>query len=138
MFEVQRQEMVEKYVVGAGITDRRVIEAMGRVPRHEFVEPALRHQAYLGKSLPIGFGQTISHPTTVAYMSQLLEITGSERVLEVGTGSGYQAAVLAEMGAKVYTIERIPGLARRAQRLFDRLGYYSIGVRIGDGSVGWS
>ncbi len=138
MYERHREQMVQNFVIAAGITDPRVIAAMRRVPRHLFVEPALRHQAYLDKSLPIGFGQTISHPTTVATMSQLLEISGVEKVLEIGTGSGYQAAVLAEMGAKVYSIERLPELARRAQRLFDQLGFYTIGVRIGDGSVGWS
>jgi protein-L-isoaspartate(D-aspartate) O-methyltransferase len=138
MFEKQREEMVQKYVIGEGISDEKVIAALRKIPRHLFVEAPLRHQAYFGKSLPIGFGQTISHPTTVAMMSENLEIRGNERVLEIGTGSGYQAAVLAEIGAKVYTIERIPELARRAQKLFDELGYYSIGVWIGDGSVGWN
>lgn len=138
MFDRQREEMVRKHVIGCGITDKKVITAMRKVPRHLFVEPAMAHQAYLPKSLPLGFGQTISHPTTVAYMTQLLELSGAERVLEIGTGSGYQAAVLAEIGVKVYTIERNPTLARRAQQLFDQLGYYTIGVRIGDGSVGWS
>lgn len=138
MYERQRQEMVEKYVVAKGITDEKVIAAMGRVPRHLFVEAAMRHQAYLDKSLPIGFGQTISHPTTVACMSQLLELGGNERILEIGTGSGYQAAVLAEMGVKVYSLERIAELARRTQRLFDELGYYTIGTRIGDGTLGWT
>ena len=138
MYERQRQEMVAKYVVAKGITDEKVIAAMGRVPRHLFVEAAMRHQAYLDKSLPIGFGQTISHPTTVACMSQLLELSGNERILEIGTGSGYQAAVLAEMGVKVYSLERIAELARRTQRLFDELGYYTIGTRIGDGTLGWT
>lgn len=138
MYERQRQEMVEKYVIAKGITDEKVIAAMRKVPRHLFVEAAMRHQAYLDKSLPIGFGQTISHPTTVACMSQLLELNGNERILEIGTGSGYQAAVLAEMGVKVYSLERIADLARRTQRLFDELGYYTIGTRIGDGTLGWT
>ncbi len=138
MYERQRKEMVEKYVVAKGITDEKVIAAMRKVPRHLFVEAAMRHQAYLDKSLPIGFGQTISHPTTVACMSQLLELSGNERILEIGTGSGYQAAVLAEMGVKVYSLERIADLARRTQRLFDELGYYTIGTRIGDGTLGWT
>ncbi len=138
MYERQRQEMVEKYVIAKGITDEKVIAAMRKVPRHLFVEAAMRHQAYLDKSLPIGFGQTISHPTTVACMSQLLELSGNERILEIGTGSGYQAAVLAEMGVKVYSLERIADLARRTQRLFDELGYYTIGTRIGDGTLGWT
>ena len=138
MYKRHRDEMVQKYVIGSGITDQRVIDAMGIVPRHLFVEPAMRHQAYKDKSLPIGFGQTISNPTTVASMSQLLALTGKEKILEIGTGSGYQAAVLAQMGVKVYSIERIPELARRTQQLFDQLGYYTIGIRIGDGSVGWN
>ncbi len=138
MYKRQREEMVQKHVIGAGITDQQVIHAMRIVPRHLFVEPAMRHQAYKDKSLPIGFGQTISNPTTVASMSQLLGLTGKEKILEIGTGSGYQAAVLAQMGVKVYSIERLPELARRTQQLLDHLGYYTIGIRIGDGSVGWN
>jgi protein-L-isoaspartate(D-aspartate) O-methyltransferase len=138
MFEKQRQQMVQRFVLDSGIKDQKVIYAMERVQRHLFVEPALSHQAYEGRSLPIGFGQTISHPTTVALMTQILALKGSERVLEVGTGSGYQAAVLAEIGIKVFTIERIPKLARRAQNQFDQLGYYNIAVKIGDGSLGWN
>ena len=138
MYDRHREMRVQKYVIDAGITDARVIAAMRKIPRHLFVETAIRHQAYMDKSLPIGFGQTISHPTTVASMTQLLALNGSEKILEIGTGSGYQAAVLAEVGVKVYTIERIAELARRAQQMFDQLGYYTIGVRIGDGSVGWS
>jgi len=130
--------MIQKYVIEAGISDSKVIEAMGKIPRHLFVETALRHQAYIGSSLPIGYGQTISHPTTVALMSQALEIKEDEKILEIGTGSGYQAAVLAEMGGKVFTIERIPELANRAQQLFEKTGYYTIGVKIGDGEQGWS
>ena len=138
MYDRHREMMVQKYVIDVGITDARVIAAMRKIPRHLFVETAIRHQAYMDKSLPIGFGQTISHPTTVASMTQLLALNGSEKILEIGTGSGYQAAVLAEVGVKVYTIERIAELARRAQQMFDQLGYYTIGIRIGDGSVGWS
>ncbi len=138
MFEKQREDMVRECVIDKGITDERLIKAMLLVPRHEFVQPAMRHQAYLAKSLPIGQGQTISHPATVAYMTHRLQLSGNERVLEIGTGSGYQSAVLASMGVKVYSIERIPELARKTQALFDRLGYYTIGVRIGDGTVGWS
>ncbi len=138
MYESLRQKMVAEWVIGAGITDPRVIAAMERVPRHRFVDSGLAHQAYSGSSLPIGFGQTISHPTTVAYMSQLLQISGGEKILEIGTGSGYQAAVLAAMGAKVFTIERVPELARRARALFEALGFYTLAVRTGDGSLGWS
>ncbi|MFN2126549.1 MAG: protein-L-isoaspartate O-methyltransferase family protein, partial [Anaerolineales bacterium] len=98
--------MIRKFVLEAGIADEGVVNAMSKVPRHLFVEPAISHRAYEGTSLPIGYGQTISHPTTVALMSAALRLQGSEKVLEIGTGSGYQAAVLAEMGAKVFTIER--------------------------------
>ena len=138
MYDRHRQEMVQKRVIDQGIDDPRIIAAMSKIERHRFVESAMTHQAYMAKSLPIGFGVTISHPSTVAAMTHLLELKGDERVLEIGTGSGYQAAVLAEIGVKVYTIERLAEMGRRAQRLFDELGYYTIGVKIGDGSVGWS
>lgn len=138
MYERHRNLMIVKYVSGVGINNPAVIAALGRVPRHAFVDPALEHQAYEGGSLPIGFGQTISHPTTVALMSHLLDIKGGEKILEIGTGSGYQAAVLAEMGAKVYTIERIAQLANRTRLLLERLGYFSIAVRSGDGTLGWN
>ncbi|MBN2366905.1 MAG: protein-L-isoaspartate(D-aspartate) O-methyltransferase [Calditrichaeota bacterium] len=138
MYERLREAMVKKLVVEAGIQNPAVISAMRRVPRHVFVDAALGHQAYGNGSLPIGFGQTISHPTTVAVMSSLLDIQGGEKVLEIGTGSGYQAAVLAEMGAKVFTIERIQELANRSRTLLEKLGYYSIAVKIGDGTLGWN
>lgn len=138
MYERLRAEMVRRFVIDAGIENDRVIAAMRKIPRHLFVESALGHQAYSGASLPIGFGQTISHPTTVAWMTDALEIKESEKILEIGTGSGYQAAVLAEMGAKVFTIERIPQLAEKARKIFSELGYFSIAVQIGDGTVGWT
>lgn len=138
MFERLRKNMVEKYVIQEGIEDKRVILALQRVPRHLFVDPAIHHQAYQAGSLPIGFGQTISHPTTVALMSQFLKIEGGEKTLEIGTGSGYQAAVLADMGTKVYTIERIAGLGNQTRQLLEKLGYHSIAIRIGDGSLGWN
>ncbi|MGH1363860.1 MAG: protein-L-isoaspartate(D-aspartate) O-methyltransferase [Calditrichia bacterium] len=138
MYNRHREDMVQRFVIGAGITDERIATAMRKIPRHLFVDTALRHQAYMDKSLPIGFGQTISHPTTVAYMTQILDLKGDERILEIGTGSGYQAAVLAEIGVKVYSIERIGDLSRRVQTLFDKLGYYTVGLRIGDGTVGWT
>jgi protein-L-isoaspartate(D-aspartate) O-methyltransferase len=137
VFANRRNEMIRKFVLGAGITDERVVNAMSKVPRHLFVEPAISHRAYEGTSLPIGFGQTISHPTTVALMSAALRLEGSEKVLEIGTGSGYQAAVLAEIGVRVFTIERIPELAQRAQHLFEELNYFTIAAKIGDGSPGW-
>ena len=138
MYEKLRNEMVKNFVSDEGIEDDQIISAMRKIPRHLFLEPAIAHNAYSGSSLPIGFGQTISHPKTVAWMTQMLELKGGEKVLEIGTGSGYQAAVLAELGAKVYSIERIPELADRARDLFDKLGYYTIAIQKGDGTVGWT
>jgi protein-L-isoaspartate(D-aspartate) O-methyltransferase len=130
--------MVEQQLVGRGITDRRVLEVMLKLPRHLFVAEAMASQAYSDSALPIGERQTISQPYMVALMSQQLELTGTERVLEVGTGSGYQAAVLAGLAGRVYTVERIPSLAGRARKLFDRLGLTNISMKIDDGTVGWS
>ena len=138
MFERLREDMVRKFVIQAGIRDERIVGAMRKIPRHLFVETALAHQAYSGASLPIGFGQTISNPQTVAWMTEVLEIEEGNRILEVGTGSGYQAAVLAEIGAKVFTIERVSQLAEKAKRIFHELGYFSIAVQIGDGTLGWT
>lgn len=129
--------MVEQFVSGAGIEDEAVRKAMLIVPRHKFVQPALVHQAYQGKALPIGYGQTISHPTTVAVMCAALSISPGDRVLEIGTGSGYNAAVLAQMGARVFSIERIAPLVHRARNVLAGLGYHSVAVRQGDGSGGW-
>ncbi len=119
-----------------GITHPGVLEAMGRVPRHLFVEPALQHRAYLNEALPIGLKQTISKPYTVAYQTSLLDPRPGERILEVGTGSGYQAAVLCEMGARVFSIERHAELYQRARRLLHALGYTCM-TMLGDGSEGW-
>ncbi len=130
--------MVEVQLRKRGITDERVLAAMGRVPRHLFVEEALRDQAYGDRPLPIGAGQTISQPYMVAIMCQLLALIGTEKVLEVGTGSGYQAAVLAELARKVYTVERIAFLAARARQTLESLNYTNILVKVGDGTVGWS
>ena len=138
MYERLRADMVQKFVIDAGIENEQVISAMKKIPRHLFVESALAHQAYSGASLPIGFGQTISHPSTVAWMTEALEISADEKILEIGTGSGYQATILAEIGAKVFTIERIPQLAEKARKIFSELGYFSIAVQIGDGTVGWT
>ncbi len=137
MYEKQRGQMVHQWVKGAGIRDQRVIAAFRKVPRHLFVDPAMRNQAYAGKSLPIGYGQTISHPGTVALMTALLELSGREKVLEVGTGSGYQTALLAELCDRVFSIERIPQLAQKARRVLERLGYYRVAIMVGDGSLGW-
>lgn len=129
--------MVEDQVMARGIKDRRVIEAMMRVPRHLFVEEALQGQAYSDRPLPIGDKQTISQPYMVALMTEALTLTGREKVLEIGTGSGYQTAVLAECAAKVFSVERIRTLAIRARELLLDLGYSNIEVKFSDGTVGW-
>ncbi len=130
-----RRRMVE--AIRRSVGDERVLAALASVPRHLFVDEALRGRAYEACSLPIGHGQTISHPLTVARMSEALELRGHERVLEVGTGSGYQTAVLARLCANVYTVERIAALAARARRLLEGLGIYNAAVQVGDGSIGW-
>lgn len=135
--EPQRTRMVEHQIEARGISDPRVLQAMRTVPRHEFVPGSLRAAAYDDSALPIGEGQTISQPYIVALMTELLVLEPGDRVLEVGTGSGYQAAVLAEIGAEVYTIEIIPSLADTARKLLARLGYRNITVRCGDGYHGW-
>lgn len=137
-FVKDRERMVESQLRRRGITDERVLVAMGKVPRHLFVEEGLRDQAYGDRPLPIGAGQTISQPYMVAIMCQLLRLSGAERVLEVGTGSGYQAAVLAELSRKVFTIERVGFLAARARQILEALEYTNVLVRVGDGTVGWS
>src|SRR5512138_1756945 len=114
-FDIARKRMVETQIIGRGITDRRVIEAMLKVPRHLFVEEAMAAQAYSDSPLPIGEKQTISQPFMVALMTELLHLKGTEKVLEVGTGSGYQAAILACLADRVYTVERIRSLALRAR-----------------------
>lgn len=137
-FDTARRRMVETQIVARGVTDRRVIDAMLKLPRHLFVQEAMSSQAYNDTSLPIGEKQTISQPYMVAIMTELLELAGSERVLEIGTGSGYQAAVLSQVAKRVYTIERIPSLASTARKLFDSLGFTNISMKIDDGSVGWA
>jgi protein-L-isoaspartate(D-aspartate) O-methyltransferase len=117
--------------------DPRVLQAMQKVPRHEFVPPAERRYAYENRPLPIGYGQTISQPYIVAIMTDLLELEPNDRVLEIGSGSGYQAAILAELAAHVYSIEIIPELAERARAVLDRLGYQQVQTRVGDGYYGW-
>jgi protein-L-isoaspartate(D-aspartate) O-methyltransferase len=133
----RRRAMVAAQLVPRGITDPRVLEAMRSVPRHRFVPPALRGRAYDDHALPVGEDQTISQPYIVALMTQLARVEPGANVLEVGTGSGYQAAVLAHMGARVHTIEIIPALADRARKTLDSLGYRSIDYRVGDGYRGW-
>ncbi|HTZ97497.1 MAG TPA: protein-L-isoaspartate(D-aspartate) O-methyltransferase [Terriglobales bacterium] len=136
-FTRQRQSMVDEQLRARGIHDQRVLTAMACVPRHEFVAEEYWNQAYEDHPLPIGEEQTISQPYIVAIMLQALELSGTETVLEVGTGSGYQAAVLAELSRQVYTIERHPSLARSAEAVLQRLGYSNVAVQVGDGSQGF-
>lgn len=132
-----REEMVRRQIEARGVTDPAVLEAMRRVPRHLFVSEALRDQAYGDYPLPIGEQQTISQPYIVAEMTQALALDQDSRVLEIGTGSGYQAAILAQIAYRVFTIERIRSLYLRARRLFDELKLFNIVTRYGDGSKGW-
>jgi protein-L-isoaspartate(D-aspartate) O-methyltransferase len=134
----QRDAMVRFQLSARGVCDARVLEAMSAVPRHLFVPEQLEDEAYSDQALGIGGGQTISQPYVVAVMTEALELSGQERVLEVGTGSGYQTALLAELAAEVYTIEILARLADRASRLFGRLGYSNIRQRVGDAYLGWS
>ena len=136
-FARERERMVDEQVAARGVTDPRVLAAMRRVPRHLFLEQALRDQAYGDHPLPIGEGQTISQPFIVGKMTELLALTGREKVLEVGTGCGYQAAVLAELAARVCTIERLPRLAGRARETLEMLGYTNVWVRTANGTLGW-
>lgn len=132
----ERQRMVEEQLIDRNIRDERVLEAMRSVPRHAFVPLEYRHMAYSDGPLPIGSGQTISQPYIVALMTQLLRLKGDENVLEVGTGSGYQAAVLAKLAKQVYTIERYTELADQAAAVLQKLGLNNVRVHIGDGSLG--
>ena len=132
----ERDRMVDE-IAARGVTDPRVLAALRRVPRHRFVQEALRERAYGDHPLPIGEEQTISQPYIVALMSSLLELTGQEKVLEIGTGSGYQTAVLAELARRVCSIERLPRLAERARGTLEGLGYDNVWVRVGNGTLGW-
>jgi protein-L-isoaspartate(D-aspartate) O-methyltransferase len=136
-FEIARRKMVEGQITARGIKDRRVIDAMLKIPRHIFVEEAMAAQAYNDKPLPIGEKQTISQPYMVALMTELLQLTGKEKVLEIGTGSGYQAAILALLADRVYTMERIRPLALKARKALDSLGLLNINIKISDGTMGW-
>ena len=129
--------MVDEQIVSRGVRDPRVLAAMRKVPRHEFMPEALRTQAYGDHAMPIGEGQTISQPYIVALMTELLELTSTDRVLEIGTGSGYQAAVLAELCEKVFTIERVKTLADKARSILDRLGCRNVAMKVYDGTYGW-
>src|SRR5512135_3504484 len=129
--------MVEEQIAARGVNDPQVLAAMRKVPRHEFLPEAIRGMAYQDSALPLGEGQTMSQPYMVALMSEILGLQGTERVLEIGTGSGYQAAVLAELCEKVYTVERVKVLADRARLALDRLGYRSVAIKVYDGTYGW-
>ncbi len=131
------KRLVARVAAGAGVTDPRVLAALARVPRHPFVEDALAPRAYADDALPIGYGQTISKPSTVARMTAALDPGPTDRILEVGTGSGYQAAVLACLAGRVYSVERVPALAVRARRVLNQLGFHAVEVRPGDGAQGW-
>lgn len=133
-----RAKMVEGQLVPRGIIDPRVLDAMRKVPRHRFLEEALGDRAYDDSALPIGEKQTISQPFIVALMTQALALKPTDRLLEIGTGSGYQTAVLAELAARVYSIERVKPLAMRARETLDRLGYVNVAIKNFDGTYGWS
>ena len=137
-FEGARERMVRTQLLDRGVHDPRVIEAMRRVPRHLFVEPALVNRAYDDDPLPIGAKQTISQPYIVGYMLQALRLTGAERVLEIGTGSAYQTALLAELCANVFSVEKLRELAVQARARLDELRYYNVAIHMGDGTLGWS
>lgn len=136
-YDNARRRMVERDLRGRDLTDEKVLAAMARIPRHRFVPEQHRSQAYEDRPLPIGFGQTISQPYMVAVMTQLLELKPGEKVLEIGTGSGYQAAVLAEITPHVYSVEIIEQLAERARDVLQDLGYEQVKTTVGDGYFGW-
>jgi len=136
-YEIARTRMVKEQVIRRGITDEAVLKAMRVIPRHLFVDQAFLPRAYSDHPLPIGYDQTISQPYIVALMTSELDLTGKERVLEIGTGSGYQAAILAVMECTVYTVERIPELSGRAAEVIRNLGFKNVFFKVGDGSIGW-
>jgi len=136
-YAVLRKQMVEEQLLPRGIKDSRVINAFYKVERHKFIPIEYRASAYGDFPVPIGEGQTISQPYIVALMTECLDLKGEERVLEIGTGSGYQAAILAELAKEVYSIERFESLAKNAQKVLDELGYTNIKIKVGDGTLGW-
>ncbi len=137
-FAWAREKMVQEQIVARGIKDARVIEAMRKIPRHWFVDAGLMNRSYDDSALPIGERQTLSQPFMAAQMSEALALQGSERVLEIGTGSGYQTALLAELCFNVFSVEKIRALSRKARALLDRLEYHNIALHVGDGTIGWS
>jgi protein-L-isoaspartate(D-aspartate) O-methyltransferase len=132
-----REKMVEEQVVARGIKNPRLLAAMRKIPRHLFVDPGLLQRAYDDSSLPIGAKQTVSQPYMAARMTEALELSGEERVLEIGTGSGYQSALLAELSFNVFSVEKIRALAVKARAVLDRLQYHNIAIQVGDGTIGW-
>ena len=136
-FAAQREQMVQRQLLGRDIRDQRVLDAFRALPRHRFLPRRERRRAYQDRPLPIGRGQTISQPYIVALMTQLLKLQGNERVLEVGTGSGYQAALLAHLAAEVHTVERHANLAQRAETVLAELSLDNVHVHVADGSLGW-
>jgi len=136
-YEKEREHMVESQLARRGIKDKRVLDAMRQVPRHLFVPQDRRDLAYCDGPLPIGQGQTISQPYIVALMTELLELTGQEKVLELGTGSGYQAAILSRLVRQVYSVERHAVLAEQAEKVLAQLGYDNVFISVGDGTLGW-
>jgi len=133
----ERERMVKEQIIARGVKDKRVSEAMTKVPRHLFVDKTYYHQAYNDYPLPVGHGQTISQPYMVAVMTELLNLKKDDKVLEIGTGSGYQSAILALLCSKVYTIEKIAELTRDARLRLENLGFRNISFMVGDGSMGW-
>lgn len=136
-YKKQRMRMVETQLKTRDIIDISVLKAMESIPRHLFIDEGLIEQAYNDNPLPIDANQTISQPYIVALMTQSLELKGKERVLEIGTGSGYQTAILASLAFRVFSIERIAALAAKARKILDQLNYYNVAIRVGDGSYGW-
>lgn len=136
-FEIARKRMVQEQIVARGITTPRVIETLLKIPRHLFVQEAMADQAYSDGALPIGEKQTISQPYMVALMTELLELKAQDHVLEIGTGSGYQTAVLASLCRRVWTIERIRPLAMQARKVLDALHLLNVNIKVGDGTLGW-
>lgn len=136
-YSSKRQKMIDLQLIPRGIRDPRVLAAMKKVPRHLFLDEALWPEAYEDHPVPIGEKQTISQPYIVALMTEAMNLTGKEKILEIGTGSGYQAAILAELAEQVFSIERLPSIAKRARRILDDLKYSNIVITIGDGTLGW-
>lgn len=136
-YEILRERMVREQLMPRGIKNQKVLDAFRKVERHKFIPENLRNSAYADFPVPIGEGQTISQPYIVALMTECLNLNGQDKVLEIGTGSGYQAAILAELTGEVYTIERFETLAKRAEAILNELGYTNIKIKVGDGTLGW-